>query len=167
MTKKNGDGVMAAGVSASNLNLEELRKLVAEEKARRVREAVEKRLSSKARLVAVELGRRVFKTHGNYYIYPPEAVVEKRFYYTWDERRADLVIVYDDYGYNIDVFWHGQKVLDVHMGDITLYIPGEWEQVLEELYEKARELAEERKREEELRKLIEEARKWNIDIDIR
>ena len=157
---------MAAGVSASNLNLEELRKLVAEEKARRIGLAREKGLSGKARLVAVELGRRVFKTHGNYHIYPPEAVVEKRFYYTWDERRADLVIVYDDYGYNIDVFWHGQRVLDVHMGDIELYIPGEWEKQLEQLYMEARKKREEREREEELKRLLEEAKQWNIPINI-
>lgn len=154
-------------MSLGVVDLEVLKKLVAEEKAKRIREAAEKRLSSKAMLVAEELGEKIYKTHGNWHVYPREAIVKNNWYTTWDTSRADLVIIYDDYGANIDVWYKGRKVLDVHMGDITLYIPGEWEKQLEQLYEKARKKREEREREEELRKLIEEAKRWNINIPVR
>ncbi len=142
-------------MAASIELLEKRFKEIVEERRRAARE---KRLVHKAEVVARVFGKAFYKTHGYYHVFSsnggdvtPHDVPER-----------GLFIVYDDYGDNLDAYWNGRKVLDVHMGEIELYIPGPWEKELEELYNRATRIMEEREYEQRLKQLLEEAEKWGI-----
>jgi hypothetical protein len=130
------------------VDVEKLRNWIEEVKRQRVEEAKRLRLAEKCATIARVFGEKAFKGHGYLYTY----------------RGADITIVYDDYGNNIDVFLSGRQVLDVGGGVVELYVPGGWIDKVEELYREAAELEKARRRAEEMRKLLEEAEKWGIDI---
>ena len=141
-----------------------LRSLIEEVKRQRIEEAKKLGLCEKAMKVAKVFGKYVPKLHGYLWVYPPEAVKVDSRSFRIDVDGFELVIVYDDYGNNVDVYHSSRKVLDAHLNDVDLYIPGRWVEELNRLYEKAREVEESRDREEVLKKLMEEARLWAIEI---
>ena len=125
----------------------------------RLKEAKELRLDEKARLVAMELGTQFPKSHGSWWVFPP---VE-----TFPPRVSDyeFLIAYDDYGGNLEVLYRGKKVLDVHLGDIVLYVPGPWIRELVNHYEAAKLKRAKRELELRLRALEEEAAKWGVRLE--
>ena len=73
----------------------------------------------KAKLVAIELGSVVVKEYGAYHIYED----------------SNLYVSYDDYAENMSIRWNNEPVLTCQVSEIIGFIPGEWEQCLEKLYE--------------------------------
>jgi hypothetical protein len=89
----------------------ELRSIIA---ARRVQA---RPFADMARAIATELGTRHGKKHGAWW--------------KFHDADHDLRIAFDDYGNNVEVYIHKQRVLNVHLGDITGYYPGRhWETIL-------------------------------------
>ena len=125
------------------MSLKELRREYEELKnkiAERIREAKHLNIYSTARMVAEHLGKRIDKRYGNYWIYD----------------NGELRITFDDYGGTLSIMYWGRKVFSSKWSDIIyLYIPGEWVEKLNKLYERAREAAEMK----EAKRLIDEIKR--------
>jgi hypothetical protein len=136
-------------VEIGKVDIEKLREEIERIKRQRIEEAKKLRLAEKCTTIARVLGKSAYKGHGYLHTY----------------QDAGITIVYDDYGENVDVYVNGRKVLDVHRGEVELYVPGLWVQRVEELYRSAAEVEERRRIEEELARILEEANKWGIDVE--
>jgi len=144
------------------VDVEGVRRRLEEVKARRIEEAERLGIYGMAVLVATELGSRFGKVHGSYYVFPP---LSKEEFMQDKERSAPLGIVYDDYGPNLEVWSRGRKVFAVHLGDITLYVPGSWVNDLVNLHKTAKAEAVRRRVKAEIEAIKEEARKWGIPLE--
>ena len=132
------------------MSLKELRREYEELKnkiAERIREAKHLNIYSTARMVAEHLGKMIDKRYGNYWIYD----------------NGELRITFDDYGGTLSIMYWGRKVFSSKWSDIIyLYIPGEWVEKLNKLYERAREAAELKEAErlmDEIKRIKEE---WSL-----
>lgn len=145
--------------NVSEETIEELERRLAELKKQRIREAKELGIAEKARLVAVELGAEFPKSHGSWWVFPPIQEFPPRV------SDHEFLIAYDDYGNNLEVFYGGRKVLDVHLGDITLYVPGPWIRELINHYEAAKIKRARRELGFKIRALEEEAARWGVRLE--
>jgi len=115
-------------------------------KAERMEQYENLRLYSRCKTIAVNLGKKIPKKHGNWHLY----------------RDEELEIWYDDYAPNLEVNYKGQRVLYVHLGDLVTFRPGKW---LKKVIAKSEPLL---KNEEEeairakISQLEEELRKWEV-----
>ena len=128
-------------------------------------------LPHKAFTIASELGRGIAKSHGNYLIYPPITIDEYRSH-TFSElsRKYGLLIVADDYVFNVDVYCNGEHVLSVSRDTVYRFVPesdkcADWIGKVEELYLKARESMAVSQTEREIKKIVEKCEKFGVDID--
>jgi hypothetical protein len=106
-------------------------------------------LVTMARTVAEELGERHQKKHGAWHDYRDED--------------HSFSVSYDDYGNNLDVHFNSVKVLNVHLGRVTGYIPGErWESILRKKNAEASVPIHKRKRKQVKKEVSELEEKWGI-----
>ena len=131
-------------------------------KKERIAEARRLRIYEMAMLVATELGSKFWKVHGNYHVFP--RITEEEFR-RLDPRRYKLLIIYDDYGANMEVFLEGRKVFDASLGEITLYVPGSWVNQLINLYKAAKIEAAKKRVKAELEAIKKEALRWGLSLE--
>jgi hypothetical protein len=114
----------------------------------RIRDARNRNIYGKARLVANLLGSYSPKKHGGYYRY----------------RNGPLSITWDTYAPNLWVWFNGVEVFTVHLGDVTRYRPDidGWIQLLEEAYKQAKAERERREAEEFSKRLAELKERWGL-----
>ncbi len=151
--------VVAHLAKLDEATIKELEERLQKLKEKRIKEARGLGLDDKARLVARELGTQFPKNHGSWWVFPP---VEK-----FPPRVSDheFLIAYDDYGGNLEVFYRGKKVLDVHLGDIVLYVPGPWIRELVNHYEAAKLKRARRELKLKLKALEEDAKRWGVRLE--
>ncbi len=141
--------------------LNKLKKRFEEIKGQRIEEARKLGIYSMVATVTEELGSTFAVKHGDLHVFPPM---------TWEEFRRvkptdyELYMLYDDYGHNIDVWYKGRKVFRANLGDVTLYIPGEWVEELKKLYAVAKDAMRKRWLKRELEALKKEAEKWGLTL---
>jgi len=132
------------------MSLEELRREYEELKrqvAERIREAKHLNIYSTARTVARHLGKRIDKRYGSYWIYD----------------NGELRITFDDYGGTLSIMHRGKRVFSSRWSDaIYLYIPGEWVEKLNKLYERAREAAEMKEAERLIGEIKRIKKEWSL-----
>lgn len=143
--------------------LEDIKSMIREIKNKRLEEAKRQHIPYKAGEVALYLGRAYTKKHGNYWIYPDPKKDEVYIYKL--PKEMDFVIIYDDYGRNLNVYYKGKEVLEVHLGDLIKYVPGEWVDRLNELYAKVEEMKSRKKKQDLINQITKEASEWDIDLD--
>ena len=129
--------------------LEELRREVEELIKARREEARRLGIYDMAWQVARRLGMEKPKKHGSYWIF----------------ERDGLRIVWDDYAPNLSIYYGGQRVFHVHLGDVEAYRPDVegWLELLRRIYEAEvvpSRLAEKKRELEEYLKEIEQ--RWGI-----
>ncbi len=142
------------------VRLDVVRRRLEEIKARRLEEARRLGIYDMAVLVATELGSEFWKVHGSYHVFP--RMTEKEFK-GLEPRKYRLLIIYDDYGANVEVFYEGSKVFDVSLGEIALYVPGTWVNELINLYKTAKVEAAKKRVKAELEAIKKEAERWGVD----
>ena len=132
--------------------LEEAEERLRAKAAERAREALARDLPGKAARIAMELGEEQRKTHGALHVY----------------RGDGLKVTYDDYGRIVTVYYQRRLVLRYDPGlmepwSVDVYVPGEWEQRLEELYREASEAELKRLIEQHGYRIRELARRYGLD----
>ena len=112
--------------------LKEAENIVREIVEVRKRVAREKGIWEKAVTVARVLGQTQHKSHGSYHIYG----VSSTNNFSRECGGVKLSIVYDDYNGHVYVYSYCTEVFS-GSSDVELYMPGDWEVLLDELYKYA------------------------------
>ena len=154
-------------LSLSELNM--LKYLVDSEKRRIINMAKERNIFGKIIDIVTTMGVQFHKNHGSYWVYiEPETLMSN--VKSMDDvmkliNSTQLVIIFDDYGRNADVYYRGKKVFYIHLGEVEKVSAGEWMDMIDKLYNKAIKISRERERKALLDEIVKEAEEWGIDLE--
>jgi len=146
-----------------------LRHYIDEEKRRAVEMIHKENMYGKIMNITKTLGIQFHKNHGSYWVYiKPERYMEKLENIRDVDKliqSAELVMIYDDYGANMEAYWRGKQVLDIHLGNVKRAVLGDWIDVVNKLFMRTIEVQRERERKALIEEITKEAEEWGIDLD--
>ncbi len=153
-------------VKLAKVDVYELRNRLEQLKRERIEEARRLGITTKAVTVAKVLGKSFPKKHGSYVVYPK--IDDREFKEARKFRELanvyDLLIVWDDYGGSVSIWYYGKLVYHYDGSLICVYRRGEWLRLLDEKYEEAREIEERQHVLEVLEEIKKETDQYGSDL---
>jgi len=119
----------------------------------RMNQAKDRRIREKAAVIAQYLGKGYETTDEKKYTFKGSNFLIKDDYKIYRDHDGPMA------GFGTNIYYKGQQVYKEGGGQIHSYIPGDWEETLNQLYSKAEKAMEQKEREEKTRLKKEQKKK--------